>query len=91
MPDNPTLDTPPSTMTDTVLNYLADQARQHGLSVVLLGLAVWYFQGETTKLANEIKACNQTIIDVYRTDRLRNMEVISNNTKALEEIKTMNR
>lgn len=78
-------------MTDRIFTYLADQLRMHGLSFLLLAAAVWYFQGENMKMANEIKACNQSIIDMYRTDRMHLQEIIDNNTRALEEIKAINR
>lgn len=78
-------------MSEKILAYLAEQARMHGLSFVLLGAAVWYFHGENMKMSSEIRACNQSIIDMYRNDRIQLQEIISNNTKALEEIKLITR
>ena len=71
---------------DTIINYLAEQARIHGLAMVLLGAAVWYFHGENLKMAEDIKSCHQDVISIYREDRIRMMEIIQNNTEALRRI-----
>lgn len=67
--------------------YLLDQLRMHGLSFLLLGIAVWYFHAENLKMKGEIKQCNDALIEMYRTDRSELLEVVRNNTAALR-IKT---
>lgn len=71
----------------SILTYLAEQLRMHGLSFLLLGVAVWYFHGENLKMKSEIKACNDALIEMYRSDRSELLEVVRNNTAALR-IKT---
>lgn len=78
-------------MTDRMIQFLMEQARMHGLGFILLAAAVYYFQTENAKMTDEIRACNNTIIEMYRTDRLQLQEIIANNTKALEEIKLITR
>lgn len=78
-------------MTDRLFAYLAEQARMHGLSFVLLAAAVWYFHGENSKMTSEIRACNNSIIEMYQSNQSHLQEIISNNTRALEEIKAITR
>lgn len=77
-------DTQTLSTTDRIVSYISDQVRMHGLSFVLLACAVWYFHGENKQMGAEIRTCNQTIIDMYRSDRIQLQEIINNNTKVLE-------
>lgn len=66
--------------------FLWDQLRTHGLSFVLLALAVGYFQQNTRELTQELKLCNQEILELYREDRVKMLEIISNNTRAVNQL-----
>lgn len=77
-------DTPQTnTVIQTVINYLSDQIRLHGLSFFLLGVAVWYFHGQNEVMKAEVRACNDTIIQMYATNQAKLMEALNNNTEAL--------
>jgi len=74
-------------MTQRVIDYFTNYLLKQGPTIVLLACAVWYFSSENRQMSEEIRACNQSIIDMYRTDRIQLQEIISNNTRALQEIK----
>jgi hypothetical protein len=69
------------------INYLMDQIRLHGLSFIMLTLAVLWFYKENTKLTEEVKNCNSTMIEIYRNDKIRMEALINNNTQAFEQLK----
>ena len=68
------------------LDYLMEQIRIHGLTIVLLALAVWYFEAQNNILKEEIRDCNQTMISEYKVERAQTLQIISNNTAALNQI-----
>jgi len=78
-------------ITDRLIAYMAEQARMHGLSFVLLAAAIWYFHGENIKMTAEIQACNSSIIELYQNNQAHLQEIIGNNTRALEQIKALTR
>jgi len=81
-------DKPPATsITDWLSRYLMEQIRVHGISFFLLGVMVWYFQSENAKIKAQILACNDSLIEMYRTDRMQLLDVINNNTKAINSLK----
>lgn len=69
------------------INYLTEQLRLHGLSFVLMAMAIWYFQNQNHEITRDLKACNETIISEYKNDRIQMLEVISNNTAALHQLR----
>lgn len=62
-----------------MVNYLLETLKNQGLSFVLLGVAVWYLQGNNDRLANEIRACQQEKYDAM-------IQVIESNTHALNAL-----
>lgn len=69
-----------------IVDYLKSQVKVHGISFFLLGLAVWYFTGENREIKNEIRMCNEARMEQYQVERQQMMEVINNNTKALDKL-----
>lgn len=68
------------------LEYILEQLRLHGLSFLLMGVAVWYLHSRDVELRNEVKLCNQSMIDMYRIERKELRKVIEANTIALQKI-----
>ena len=68
------------------MKYLLEQLRFHGLSFVLLGLAVWYFYTVNSQLQQDIKDCNEKIIEIYSNQQMQFREVIQKNTIALDKL-----
>jgi hypothetical protein len=69
-----------------LIDYLLAQLKMHGIGLALLMLAVWYFHGENIRMQSEIRKCNDSMIEMYRTDRIQLLDVINNNTRALDRI-----
>lgn len=66
--------------------YLMEQIRTHGIIFVLLGVAVWYFQNENVNMKEQIRQCNDALIETYRTNQIQLLDVINNNTRALQDV-----
>lgn len=64
-----------------VLETLAKQ----GLSFLLLGVAIWYFNEQNNKLETRVFDCNSRIVEVYEEQNDRLLELVENNNKALEQ------
>lgn len=79
----------PIQLNNKLLTYFIDQAKLHGLTFILMAIAVWYFEKQNSVLNDELKACTDAVISVYRTDRAQLLDVVSNNTAALERIKIL--
>ncbi|MEO1413426.1 MAG: hypothetical protein AAFW73_26340 [Bacteroidota bacterium] len=62
------------------MSYLIDQVKRQGLSFVML-LVFSYFSYE------KWNTCNETLIEIYREERIEMMRVIEDNTKAFEILK----
>lgn len=82
--------TPPPVSTFTLIfqwlsQYLMEQLRAHGINLLLLALAVWYFQHENMEMKAEIRDCNDALIETYRVNQIQMLDVINNNTRALQE------
>lgn len=74
-------------MTQTkILTYILEQLRLHGLSFLLLGAITYYFFTKVEALSEEVKACNNEVITVYREERNELSKVIERNTIALEKL-----
>jgi len=82
----PPSDTSTTSIFQWLSQYLMDQLRLHGINLFLLGLAVWYFQIENTEMKSEIRACNDALIETYRVNQIQLLDVINNNTRALQDI-----
>lgn len=85
-------DTPPPTdlsklsIFQWLSQYLMDQLRTHGINLFLLAIAVWYFQNENMEMKAEIRACNDALIETYRVNQIQMLDVINNNTRALQAV-----
>lgn len=77
MDNQPTPVIPPQS--NDMVNYLLETLKNQGLSFVLLGVAVWYLQGNNDRLANEIRSCQQEKYDAM-------LQVINSNTQALNAL-----
>lgn len=62
-----------------LLGDLMEQLRKQGILFVVLAVGIWYIQAENKKLQAEIKEC-------YQESSSRMIEVVSNNTRALDRI-----
>lgn len=81
---------PPTLLNIRFINYITEQIRLHGMTIVLLAVAVWYFEGQNKVLREEIRDCNQSLIAEYKVDRAQTLQIISNNTAALNQIRAIN-
>lgn len=83
---------PPLTSTDRVSilawlsQYMMEQLRTHGINLFLLAIAVWYFQNENMQIKAEIRACNDALIETYKSNQRQMLDVINNNTRALQDV-----
>ncbi len=68
------------------INFITNQAKLHGLPIILLLLGVYYFHGENIRMRSEIRSCNDSLVQMYRDDRVQMMQIINNNTEALQRI-----
>lgn len=64
-----------------VLETLAKQ----GLSFLLLGVAIWYFNEQNNKLETRVFDCNSRIVQVYEEQNDRLLELVENNNRALQQ------
>ena len=64
-----------------VLETLAKQ----GLSFLLLGVAIWYFNEQNNKLETRVFDCNSRIVEVYEEQNDRLLELVENNNRALQQ------
>jgi len=64
-----------------VLETLAKQ----GLSFLLLGVAIWYFNEQNNKLETRVFECNSRIVEVYEEQNDRLLELVENNNRALQQ------
>lgn len=88
-----TVDTPPTTTTkasafELLQQFLMDQLRKHGLPLFLFAVATWYFWGENVEMKAQIRACNDSLIETYRVNQIQLLDVINNNTRALQDYKS---
>lgn len=70
-----------------LIDYISEQLRLHGLSFLLLGVMVYYFYEKVERLSDEVKSCNQAVIQVYQEERTELRQVIERNTIALENLR----
>lgn len=80
---------PPSkpSLFDILQQYVSDWLRKHGLPMFLFALASWYFWSENQEIKAQIRACNDSLIETYRVNQVQLLDVINNNTRALQEYK----
>ena len=86
MSENPPPDINKAGVIQWLSQYLMDQLRAHGINLFLLAIAVWYFQNENTEMKAEIRACNDALIETYRVNQIQMLDVINNNTRALQDV-----
>lgn len=79
-------ETPSVTIKSAIIDYLWSQLKLHGISMLLLAIAVWYFHGENKRMQQEIRSCNQAIIVQYEQSQAKLLEALNNNTLALNRI-----
>jgi hypothetical protein len=68
------------------LRWAIEQIRKHGLPIVLFAAAVYYFYTEVREMKLEIRACNDALIETYRVNQVQMLDVINNNTRALQAV-----
>ncbi len=68
----------------TVVTTLLTAAKQHGLSMVLLVLAVWWMNQKNEALSKKVDLCNQETIDIYKNQNEELLKVVEQNTRAIE-------
>ncbi len=86
MTDNSTPDTSKAGILQWLSQYLMEQLRLHGINLFLLAVAVLYFQKENTEMKAEIRTCNDALIETYRVNQVQLLDVINNNTRALQAV-----
>lgn len=79
-------ETPTVVVKSKFLEFLLEQLKTHGLPILLLSIAVWYFYNEVKSMQQEIRICNENLIQMYQTNNNKMIEVIGNNTQALDRI-----
>ena len=90
MDSNTSISTPEvSSIATPISDFILGQLKMHGLPMAMLAVAVWYFMGENKQIKSDIHDCNSTLIEMYKTDRIQQLEVINNNTAALRELKLL--
>lgn len=75
-----------TTLMGNLFAWALNQAKVHGAVFVAMLFIIVYFYVENTRIRTEIRACNDSLIDMYRTDREQLLDVINNNTRALDII-----
>jgi len=63
--------------------WIIETFRRQGLSFVLLVAMLWYFQRQNDQLQLQILECNQQRLDYYSNQSIRMMQVIEENTAAI--------
>ncbi len=71
---------------ENIVDYLLEQLKMHGLSFVLLAMAIWYFYNVNNELRKKIEISNQRIIELYQIRQKEANEVINKNTTALNRL-----
>ena len=71
---------------ENIIDYLLEQLKMHGLSFVLLAMAIWYFYNVNNELRKKIEISNQRIIELYQIRQKEANEVINKNTTALNRL-----
>lgn len=69
-----------------MIEYLVEQLRLHGLSFLLMGVAVHFLYAEYRDLSEEVKDCNASIIEHYRFQTTELTKVVEANTVVLEKL-----
>ena len=63
---------------------LIELIEKQGFSVVLMSIMVYYLWSEQKIMQNDIKNCNDAIIELYRNDHANMREVIQQAARAME-------
>ena len=71
---------------ENIIDYLLEQLKMHGLSFVLLAMAIWYFYNVNNELRKKIEISNQRIIELYQIRQKEANDVINKNTTALNRL-----
>jgi len=71
---------------ESIIDYLLEQLKMHGLSFVLLAMAIWYFYNVNNELRAKIEISNQRIIELYQIRQKEANDVIAKNTTALNRL-----
>ncbi len=53
--------------------------KKQGFNVLLLGIGIWYFHGQTTIMQKKVDDCHHENIEIYK-------DLLTRNIKALEAI-----
>ncbi len=75
-----------SNMWQNVLEILVNEIKKHGLPLMMMSVAIYFFYNQFNQLRSEIDACNERIIDIYRNDHIEMKDVISKNTAAINSL-----
>lgn len=67
-------------------NIALNHVQKHGLSFLLLMLMVFWFNNQYIKLSEKIDQCNQATIEMYQNQSNELIEVLKDNSKAMENI-----
>jgi hypothetical protein len=67
---------------NNILLFIADALKTQGVSFLILGLAVWYLQGQNIELRKDLQTCQETKIELL-------LKVVEGNTFALKNIQDL--
>jgi arylamine N-acetyltransferase len=68
----------------TAIKIFLDQLKQQGFSVLLLVAAIWWMNGQNSKLSNKVDICNANTIEIYKEQNIELRKVVQQNTVAFE-------
>ena len=70
----------------SLISYVSEQLKTHGLPFVLLALAVTWFNEKNKQLDAKLDICNQAIIKAYQENQTKMIEVIERNSSAFKAL-----
>ncbi|MGL5131696.1 MAG: hypothetical protein ACRC78_04150 [Planktothrix sp.] len=67
--------------------YLLNVLQNQGPSFLIMGLAVWYLQGQNIELRQQVSNCQYGQIEMLTTQNQQMIKVIEQNTLAIQNLK----
>jgi len=75
---------------ENIQTFVVEQLKRHGLPMLFLSVAVWYFEAKVQELERLNRACNDLVFKAYVEDRAKLIEALVNNTAALNNLSHAN-
>jgi hypothetical protein len=69
-----------------IYELIINHTKKHGLSFLLLMGMVFWFNQQYINLSEKIDACNQSTIEIYKSQNERLINVLERNSEAMENI-----